>query len=131
MESPVQTHFNINIIWFRYYAEHEDLGCKYGGISLFDFILDQMEETRSYCTTRLYDQFNLQPFYSKNNKTIIVMYSYKHYSRLSVAINVSITDCHIVKTNVCEMNLVSKVSKKLCYSFWKNETVSIKPHPSR
>ena len=110
-ESVKKTHFNIKILRFSYFAQLEDFNCKYGGVSMFDIILDQMIEIRSDCTTRLDDQFNLQPFNSKNNKTIIVIYSYHHYSNLSVSINVSASDCHFVQINLCDMNLVCKFSK--------------------
>ena len=125
-ESVTRAHLNIRILRFSYFAQHEDFNCKYGGVSMFDIILDHMEETRSDCTTRLDHQFNLQPFYSKNNKTIIVLYSYHHYSNLWVSINVSVSDCHVVKINLCDMNLVCRFSVKLCSAYFDNETISIK-----
>ena len=126
LESSRETHFNIKIIKFIYVAQHEDFNCKYGGVSMFDIILGHMEETRSDCTARVDDQFNLQPFNSQNNKTMIVIYSYHHYSNLSFSINVSVTDCYAVKINLCDMSLVCGASAKFCSAFLYNKSISIK-----
>ena len=124
-ESGKYTHFNIKIIGYSYIALFEDFNCKYGGVSMFDFILGDMEETRSDCTTRLDDQFNLQPFNSKNNKTVVVIYSYYQYSNISISMNISVSDCYLVKINLCDIDRVCEVSAKLCSTFLENETMII------
>ena len=126
LESPKGTHFNIKIISFNFVSQNEDFNCKYGGVSMFDHTLGHMEETRSDCTTRLDDQFNLQPFHSKDHKIIIVLYSYHHYSDLSISIDVLVSDCHVVKINLCDMNQVCKASAKLCSAYLEHETISLK-----
>ena len=124
-ESGKYTHFNIKIVEFSYIALFEDFNCKYGGISLFDFILGDMEETRSDCTTRLDDQFNLQPFISRNNKTGIVIYFYYQYSNISISIDISVTDCHLVKIDLCHLDLVCMTNATLCSTYLQNKIVNI------
>ena len=125
-QSKKHTHFNIKINKFCYIALHEDFNCKYGGVSMFDFILSKMEETRSDCTTRLDDQFNLQPFNSKNNKILILIYSHYQYSNISISINISVTDCHLVKIHLCDMDQVCKTNAKSCFTFLENETITMR-----
>ena len=124
-ESGNHTHFNIKIIEFSYIALFEDLNCKYGGVSMFDFILGDMEETRSDGTSRLDDQFNLQPFNSRNNKTGVVIYSYYQYSNISIYINISVIDCHLLKINLCDMTQVCQASAKSCSTYLQNEIINI------
>ena len=128
-ESGKNTHLSIKISKFHYIALHEDFNCKYGGVSMFDFILGNMEETRSDCTTRLDDQFNLQPLNSKNNKTLVVIYSYYQYSNISISINITVIDCHLVKITLCDMDRVCYANAKSCSSFLENETITIHGEP--
>ena len=69
---------------FHFRTFKDDIYCKYGGISIFDIKHGQLQETKSDCITRVDDQLYLQPYYSKSNETIIVIYSYPCYSKLSV-----------------------------------------------
>ena len=110
---------------FFFNAVDEDLHCKYGGVSFFDLKDNEMHETTSRCTCRTEDQQNVQDYYSDKHKTVVVMYSYVEYSYLSISINLSITYCHIVKINLCAVNLICLGNAELCSTNFKNQPINV------
>ena len=126
LKSQEKTKILITVSQFSFNAKEDDVDCKYGGISFFDVKGNNMHETVSVCTTRGEDQQNLQKYYSDNNITMVVMYSYPEYSSLTLLLHASETHCDVVKINTCAIEKACKSSLEECSTIWQNEIVKIK-----
>ena len=115
-KSPNNTHLTIVIATFSFNASLDDVYCNYGGVSIFDLIIGNPEET-SLCCTRIDHQVNMQPFYSISNTIRIVIFTYEKYSNLSTKINLSFIACKVVKVNFCAEIYMCYSDPKLCKFF--------------
>ena len=126
LKSYTSTKISIFRSQFHFRTFKDDINCKYGGISIFDIKHGQLQETKSDCITRVDDQLYLQPYYSKSNETIIVIYSYPCYSKISVLLNISWNYCHVVEINTCATRRTCAVSSKLCSTMFEGQQVNIR-----
>ena len=131
LKSHIRTKISVSLSEFYFHALEDDINCKYGGISMFDHKHGQVEETMSVCIIRGDDQLYLQPYHSKINETIIVIYSYSYYSKISVLLNISWHYCHVVEINVCATEQICRISSKLCASLFEGQQVNIRAVPEQ
>ena len=125
LKSQTKYKILVKISDFSFNATEDAVDCKYGGVSFFDVKVNDIHETTLVCTTREENQQNLQPYYSHNNAAIVIMYFYQEYSSLSLLLHVSVTNCDIVKINVCAISLACKSNLNECSTIWKSELIKI------
>ena len=126
LKSHIRSKISVFLSEFYFHTLKDDINCKYGGISMFDLKHGQMEETMSVCIIRGDDRLYLQPYYSKSNESLIVIYSYPYYSKISVLLNITWSYCHVVEINVCATKQTCHISSNLCSLLFEGQEVNIR-----
>ena len=101
--------FNINLtiytLWYKWdFQSH----CNYAGLVTYDQTEDEFYEEISTVCEALDDYHYYNNIFSKRGTMLIVVYSYKNYSRFNLKIALSTVTCKTIRINTCQSKLDSK-----------------------
>ena len=102
METEAQLSFKISIYQVKYTGIKYS-SCGYAGITLYDINRNgtfQKISTVCYSNEQEYKYRNM---YSQNSLMLLVLYSYKSYSNISLNLSVSTSECKATTINICEL----------------------------
>ena len=102
METEAQLVFKITINQLKY-TDIKYSSCGYAGITFYDINRNgsfQKISTICYSNEQEYKYRNM---YSQNSLMLLVMYSYKSYSNISLNLSVSTSECTATRINICEL----------------------------
>ncbi len=95
VQSEDDLHVNVSITGQIYEGENS-VSCKYGGIAFAENILGNYSE-RSFCDFEDNTSEVSHSIYSEEPSMTIIVYSFKHYSNISVTAKISQTKCSPVQ----------------------------------
>ena len=105
----VPQHFYIDFTIFTFsFTGPPHSECHYGGISLNDYISNNVQETFLMCNkynyTNQYRPFEHQTIHSSNFTMLLVIYQYKEYGSLILNVSLSWTYCKGIKIDFCHLS---------------------------
>ena len=134
----IVSNSNVNLTIENFaYNNYNDPECSFAGIAVYDLHNDTYSEQRTECFSpsdlgkyrNIYSKSKKIPtksltfdnlfahrnIYSYSNDTLLVLYSYRQYGNLSIAIQLSTTQCRPVTINACALSYLCKnTSNAMC-----------------
>ena len=105
----ILSYYNVNLTIINLtYKGYNDPLCTIAGITVYSFNKDSYTEIKTECNFFYHPYSKYRDIYSKSNKTLIVLYSYKEYGNFSLAMQFSTTKCQPVKINTCALSYLCK-----------------------
>ena len=95
--------------------------CLHGGFMMFDLFLDGKKEQTPLCINNFAMQRNIPTFFSFSEKVPLVIFAFKHYSKINITLDISYTACQVYPIDVCqryyehEQQAFIFVSNSLCF----------------
>ncbi len=98
-----------------------DHGCKYGGISFYD---NHSSESEIICTVKNNYFSTIRNVYSTGHQVVIVAYAHENYAVLNATVEISWSNCHVIKINLCPLRN-SPIHTKLLHKLQTQQGVSL------
>ena len=129
-------HVNLTITDY-FYEGLDSAGCSYGGLAAFEIIKGINHEILSLCNKKTNLLTKHRNIYSAEEKLLVVVYSYRNYSRIRVQLKISSTVCEVIRVDICKLqqltgsklaNYVHKITQFSTLNFLvKNHEIGLIP----
>ena len=103
------SYYNVNLTIINLtYTGFNDPLCTFAGITAYSLKNNSYTEITTECNffNNVYSFY--RGIYSKSNKTLLIVYSYKEYGNLSLTMQFSSTKCKPVTINTCALSYLCK-----------------------
>ena len=103
------SYYNVNLTIINLtYTGFNDPLCTFAGITAYNLKNNSYIEITTECNSfnNVYSIY--RGIYSKSNKTLLIVYSYKEYGNLSLTMQFSSTKCKPVTINTCALSYLCK-----------------------
>ena len=105
LQTDVKGYLNVTIMSFHYQGP-TSLDCIYAGMVIYEFQVNEFQESFSLCKKYTPDYFNdifHGSVYSTNNAFLIIFYHHVEYTSFSVKLKALYSFCKGIKINTCEI----------------------------
>ena len=112
-------------------------GCSYGGLAAFEIIKGISYEILSLCNKKTNLLTKHRNIYSTEEKLLVVVYSYRNYSRIRVQLKITSIVCEVIRVDICKLqkltgsklaNYVRKITQFSTLNFFvKNPEIGLIP----
>ena len=76
--------------------------CLHGGLVMFELFMDKKKQQTPLCTNNFAMQKNILPFFSFSEMVPLVIFTFKHYSKINITLDISYTACQVTTIDVCQ-----------------------------
>ena len=111
LETNGEFKINCTVMMLKYSGPHDSL-CKYGGLVAYDTQKNKNKHVISLCNENISQFTQPRNIYSTFNKLVLVIYSYKEYSKLNVTVKITTSVCDLVRIDICKIYSL--------YSLWED-----------
>ena len=102
IETEVQLIFKITINQLKYTGVKYS-SCRYAGITLYGINRNGSFQKISTVCYNNEQEYKYRNLYTQNSRMLLVLYSYKSYSNISLNLSVSTSECKVTTINICEL----------------------------
>ena len=119
---PRYFYINVTLMYLNYIGPNVG-HCKYGGLSIYDYVRNTMKEVVQTCKNMFPQSSNYQHsrvVISNKNNIYLIFYSYLPYSEIEMALIIEPTTCqgvHVQRYNINSTISMQFLSRQVCCQF--------------
>ena len=124
------SHSNINITIIKLtYSGFNDPLCTFAGLAVYALNVDSNTDIINECFSFKYQTY--RDIYSRSNKTLLVLYSYKEYGNVSITMQLSTTQCKPVTINTCALSYLCQLPNNTLCTEHREQISSLNLKPTK
>ena len=102
IETLTKLYLNVTIHQMNYIGKNHS-SCGFAGLTSYDIYTNgTFEKISTVCHSNNYQEYTYRSIYTQNSEMLLVLYSYKQYSKFNLTLSVSTSQCKATTINICE-----------------------------
>ena len=121
IETLTELYLNITIHHMNYTGKNHS-SCGFAGLTSYDINTNgTFKKISTICHRNNYQECKYRNIYTQNSEMLLVLYSYKQYSKFSLTLSVLTSQCKATTIDICELEHDPFYLESNYFSLFKNQ----------